>query len=133
EQDGINQEVRTENANTAWAKTRVKLLKEQGVSEVLRPLFCTLTINLQATGSSTVSNIPASFFVDAKSGPEISFNEASFNIFDSLNFDAKVYNDAIAASGQKVVDRSGRQLSNKGKAVVGSPSGFIFPKKGDVD
>jgi hypothetical protein len=132
EQDGINQERRTEDANTEWDKTRVKLLKDQGVSEVLRPLFCTLTFNLQATGSADVGNIPGEFFVDSQSGPEIGFTDLGFN-GQGVSFDSKIYAAAIAASGQKVVDRNGRQLSNKGKPVVGSPSGFIFPKKGDID
>src|SRR6185369_6713535 len=75
EEDGVNMEVRTEKANDDWTKTRVKLLKEKGTSEVLRPLFCTLTVNLQATGSETVGSIPQEFFVDTNPGPEVSFSQ----------------------------------------------------------
>src|SRR5262249_46523226 len=64
EEGGASMEGRTEQGNTMWNKKRVELLEQQGVIEVVRPLFCTLTINLQAQGSANgTSAIDGEFFV----------------------------------------------------------------------
>ena len=39
---GVELEARVEAANSEWNAKRIEILKEQGVAEVLRPLFCTL-------------------------------------------------------------------------------------------
>jgi hypothetical protein len=135
EQDGVNMETRTSGANGDWDQTRVKILKDKGAAELLRPLFCTLTFQLQATGSAnSVSNVPAEFFFPAPPGETlVSYNSIGFSA-GGVSIDAGEYAKALIKIDQKIVDGQGQQLQGAdNKPIVDSPSGFIFPKKGDVD
>jgi hypothetical protein len=134
EEDGINMERRAEDSNTEWNTTRIKTLKDKSVTELLRPLFCTLTFNLQATGSANaVSFVPGEFFTSAPNGGEIFFQGIGFSA-NGVSIDAGEYAKAIAANNQKIVDGNGKQLKGSdGKLIVDAPNGLIFPKKGDID
>jgi hypothetical protein len=47
-QSGADFEGVTKEKNTKWAKKRVQLLAKKSIKDVLRPVFCTLDVNLQA-------------------------------------------------------------------------------------
>lgn len=63
---GIDLEGRVAPANVAWVKTRATFLKTKGVGELLRPLFCTMDMNLQTSSSQAggLTSLPSDFFVD---------------------------------------------------------------------
>jgi hypothetical protein len=160
QEGGFEMQVKTEAANAEWSKTRVQILKDKGAAELLRPLFCTLTVNLgtsdlsKADSSAGDANLqvealvetaPAetrlNVFAEAKSadllppfvtiGPRVDQPPFETHFFP---INAAAYNTAIAANQQKIVDAQGNQLvSSSGKPVVSSPNGFVYVKKGDVD
>jgi hypothetical protein len=115
---GAELEGRIENGNTEWDAKRIEALKAQGVAEVLRPLFCTLTVNIQSAGArGNVSFIPPDFFSEG------------FNVLSGVGIDNATYQQAITANGQRFVDRSGKRVGTANE----SPNGFLYVAKGDVD
>jgi hypothetical protein len=104
-----------------WIPARVALLKTLGLKEVLRPLFCTVDMNL-ATRSGPASH---DMLVDR-----------TFAGGNPGSVDDAVYRRAIADSGQKIIDgRSGKQLigGKDNKPLVDTVFGFIFPMRSTQD
>jgi hypothetical protein len=116
---GSDLEGRIESGNAQWDKTRVETLKAQGVAEVLRPLFCTLTVNIKSSGArGRLVNLPADFA-----------SEEPGALFAGIAVDNDAYQKAITANHQRFVDRNGQQVGTENE----SPNGFLYVAKGDVD
>lgn len=115
--DGIELEGVVDSGNAAIVDVRARtLLATKDLKQVLRPLFCTVQLNVveaTSSGNTPPSSIPASPFVG---------NLA----FDSVSVTSAQYKAAIKASGQKIVGPNGTtQLKNKsGTLVVDNFFGF---------
>jgi hypothetical protein len=117
---GIDLEGRVSSGNAVWNKKRIEILKEKGAAEVLRPLFCTLTVNLQAAGGAgSLSRIPGGFFVGDR-------------FRGSVTVDNNDYQALLKANGQQVTDGQ-RQLSGKNGPILDTQNAFRYIEKGDVD
>jgi hypothetical protein len=140
EQNAFNMQSRTEAANGRWATDRVEILAPLGVAELLRPLFCTLTVNLHASGrAGWVGFVPGEFFVETQLRNEvISFvtpiGQAIGFTGGLVRLDPDAYRRAIVDNRQRIVDRFGTQLVQAdGAPIVEPPNGLVFPTKGDID
>jgi hypothetical protein len=117
---GIELEGRVSGGNTTWNKKRIEILKDKGAEEVLRPLFCTVSINLQsAGGANNLSNIPGNFYVSDTFGGNVAIDNG-------------LYQAQIKANGQKITDGS-RTLQGKNGAVTDTQSAFRYPEKSFID
>jgi hypothetical protein len=88
--DGIELEATVASANSTWNAKRLEILKEVGdTREILRPLFCTVEINIGSSGPFGVS-FPSNMLVDPQLG------------FVSVSVDQAIYDELIAANGQRV-------------------------------
>jgi hypothetical protein len=92
------------------------------LKEVLRPLFCTIDMNL---ASSQQNPATPSLLVDVRFVGSASPGSVA----------SDVYQKAIADSGQKIVDgRTGEQLVGRdGKQLVDTVFGFTFPMRSRQD
>jgi hypothetical protein len=121
--DGIDLESSVERGNREdWIPARVALLKSKGLKEILRPLFCTVDMNLasRSQGPATRDLLVDRTFIGGSPG----------------SVDKTVYLKAIADAGQKMIDgRTGDQLigSKDGKALVDTVFGFTFPMRSTQD
>ena len=116
---GSELEPRIEGANSEWDAKRVGILKAKGLEEVLRPVFCTLTVNIESKGlAGNVNFIPADFFVEGLGSSK-----------GLVVIDNSAYQSALKRNGQKFVDRNGRRVGTANE----SPNGFLYVSKGDVD
>jgi hypothetical protein len=118
---GIELEGRISGGNRTWNNKRLSILKDNGAAEVLRPLFCTVSINLETAGGadSNLTSIPGNFYVsDAFGG--------------SMSVDSAAYQAQIKANGQKITDGS-RTLQGKKGAVVDTQSAFRYVEKSFID
>ncbi len=132
--DASDLETRIEAGNTEWDKNRVEVLKAlpNAVEELLRPLFCTLTSNLQTGGGNLVAN---EVFIDQVDNGFVGFKTIGFrpSTFGVNIDDGTIYQTLIAANGQKIVDRNGQQLTGLKGPLLDTSGGFMFVTKGDVD
>jgi hypothetical protein len=118
---GINLEQVVSGGNTQWNKKRIEILKGKGTAEVLRPLFCTLTLNLQDAGTNAnLTNIPGNFFVS--------------DIFErgGVQIDNASYKSVLSDIDQKITDGS-KQLTGKNGKITDTQNAFRYPEKGFVD
>ncbi|HSO40727.1 MAG TPA: hypothetical protein VLT33_49715 [Labilithrix sp.] len=123
-----------------WVPHRVEFLKGKGTAELLRPLFCTTDINLQAGNGSANQD----FFLD----PEWDFVQvnASTSVSPSvsISFDAATYAAQLATNGQFIADGNARSCNplnpascsplKKGtKKLQDTVSGFMYPERSAID
>jgi hypothetical protein len=52
------------DGNAPWTKTRVGVLKKEGTAELLRPLFCTIDVNLRTSESTQLTRINPDLWLD---------------------------------------------------------------------
>lgn len=103
ESSGSNMEGLTNQGNREWNKTRVTNALNPARSDVkalLRPLFCTVEVNLDnATDfdGTAVSSIPADFLLDP-----------TLKSFGSIGMKDAVYNEARTAAGSAVPGMTGQ-------------------------
>ena len=117
--DGIDLENKVTAANQGdWVPKRIEFLKTKGAAELLRPLFCTMDINLQSGQTQASSD----FFLDPTWGN-----------FDSINLDQKLYAAAITANKQQIVDGRGKQLKSSKGNVVDTFFAFTYPERSQLD
>jgi hypothetical protein len=135
--DAVDMETRVENGNTAWDKTRVEVLKTVAnpVQELLRPLFCTLTANIQF---GIASQSPVSFWVAQPNNGFVPFKTLGFSppgIFtvNTVDDNGATYNALLLANGQKITDAKGKQLVGPKGPVVDEGGASMFATKGDID
>jgi hypothetical protein len=114
--NGVDLETKVTAGNRDdWTPHRIAILKKLGTQEVLRPLFCTLDMNLQSAGSNGVPDqIDSNFFVDPL-----------WRDFSSVPIDQKAYGAKIGSHGQKVID-------SVSGATLGTDTffGFTYPIPG---
>ena len=125
-EDGAAMESTVRNGNSAWNDQRVAFLKTKTTADLLRPLFCTVDVNLQSMTSSSFS-IPSSVRNDFLLEPRIGG-------FDSVPIDAADYTAVTTANGQAVKDQSGATLKDKdGKPVLDTVFAWTYPERGQND
>jgi hypothetical protein len=125
--DGVDLEFTVASANNdEWIPSRIKIAKALGLKEVLRPLFCTLDMNLSSTGSRDDQFVNSNLLVDPI------FNAFSFI---SVTIPKVEYESALVEIGHRIVDgRSSRQLVGAdGKGALDTFFGFTFPMKSRQD
>lgn len=124
--DGIGMENLVRDGNDAWTETRVKnLAAEKDIKELLRPLFCSVEINLDNGADfadSEFSFLGADFFLDPK-----------FRTFTSVTIDTEKYEAQMEANGQEVVDRSGSVLKKDGEILRDTIFAFPYPERSAAD
>lgn len=125
--DGIELESTVKGGNSAWTPKRIELAKASGsVADLLRPLFCTVELNLQGsstqTSASGMTQVRSDFLFDpawSKSGVPV---------------DAADYVALLAANGQRIVDGQNQQLKGPmGQPVVDTVFPFTFPERSGAD
>ncbi|HWB80404.1 MAG TPA: hypothetical protein VG755_35815 [Nannocystaceae bacterium] len=119
--DGIELESIVDSGNAEVVELRAKtLLATNDLKQVLRPLFCTMQINIEegnsSPGGGAPSSIPGAALVDSRLG------------FGSVPVSTSIYGTAIKNAKQKIIGNSGTQLKNKsGKLVVDTHFAFAYP------
>lgn len=119
--DGLTMEGATRNGNSAWQKSRIAFLKTKSVTELLRPLFCTVDFNLQSGNSSTFStpsSIRGDFFLDPR-----------MSGFDSVPIETKDYEALVVQFNQRV----GALKGADGKPIRDTIFAFTYPERGTSD
>ncbi len=120
--DDIDLESKVSSANGSdWVPKRVEFLKTKGVAEVLRPLFCTLDMNLQSGQGSASTD----FFLDN-----------TWGVFGNISLDPAIYKAALTANKQVISDafgKSGKALKNKSGTVTDTFFAFTYPERGEQD
>lgn len=119
--NGIDLESRVEAGNLAYVKARVSFLKGKGVAELLRPLFCTIDMNLQtavkaasfAGGIPPLRGLPGDLFVDP-SFPAATKGGVGINTADY---------DALLTAFAQTTATGGRD----------TPFPFIYPERSHQD
>jgi hypothetical protein len=121
--DGVDLESSVETGNQDhWIPARVAFLKTLGLKEVLRPLFCSIDMNLTSKKTSAASR---DLLVDRL-----------FSGTSAGSVKKEEYLSAIANSGQKIIDgRTGEQLigGKDQKPLVDTVFGFTFPMRSRQD
>jgi hypothetical protein len=125
--DGVDLEGTVTNVNrNEWIPARIKIAKRLGLKEVLRPLFCTIEMNLDSSGSApdTDQFFTSAFLVD----PLFEAFLTEFTTGDD-------YTAALNERGQRIIDaRTGRQLVSSNNApAIDSVMGFTVPVKARQD
>lgn len=127
-------------ANAAWVRTKVEQLRSAGTTrELLRPLFCTVELNL---GAASDTATPTTATATATTGGE----EGSLEIPGALVFDPRLvvparlplplpdYHAAIAAAGQRMEWSCGAKLTGaQARPVVDTPFDLAFPHRAVID
>jgi hypothetical protein len=94
--DGINMEALVQAGNQLWNTSKIAFLKTSTTKDLLKPLFCTLDINLgSASKSPEVNALPGSAFLDSVLNPALS----ALAFFPVAPAD---YQNQIVANGQLV-------------------------------
>jgi hypothetical protein len=121
--NGIDMERKVIAGNVEYLPKRVAFLKTKSVEEVLRPLFCTLDINLQSAQGIDFFAL-GSLILDPNFG-------GSADVPDLKEAD---YTALVKQFNQRVVDKDGKQLKGKdGKPIVDTLFKFTFPERSDID
>jgi hypothetical protein len=121
--NGIDMENLVASGNRDYNPKRLELLKTKGVAEVLRPLFCTVDINLQSMTTGTLSRVSDDLFLDRR-----------WSVFESFEVKNDDYQALIGQFKQRIVDGRGTQLKNKdGKPVTDTVFPFTYPERGAID
>jgi hypothetical protein len=132
---GVELETTVRAGNAIWNKARLAALRKRPVAELLRPLFCTVGINLhngstttspvsnEAAPSGELSRVPADFLVDTALG-----------FFSAPPVDAADYRALVAANGQRIAGAGDAPLrAADGKPALDSIFDFAFPKRAIID
>jgi hypothetical protein len=127
-QDGDSFESTTASLNAKWAKKRAQILAKKSVNELLRPVFCTMDINLQA-GST---NARADLMIDLVFAKPVEFfgNPDAFGSHGATQIGALApanYAAALKANGQKIDADFG------GKTFSDTPDTFMYPERSGLD
>ena len=123
--DGAGLESTVRNGNRLWNEKRIDFLKTKGTAELLRPLFCTIDLNLQSM-SGSVGSVPSSVRGDFLLEPRLSS-------FDSVPIDSAEYTAQIAANGQKIKGSGGQLKDKDGKLVTDTIFAWTYPERGQAD
>jgi hypothetical protein len=117
---GIELERRVERGNHDWNAKRIEILKSKGAAELLRPLFCTVSTNLQ-DGGGAMTFLDTGFFV----------HEGASQI-TGLSVDNADYLALIKENGQRVMAGQGQLVGPKGP-VLDINNQFRHVERGEID
>jgi hypothetical protein len=109
-----------QDGNKRWNHTRLAMLSAKGTPSLLRPLFCTVEVNLQTAPGLRQ---PMTIF-----DPDFFVNATRFNAFDAppIGMTGEAYT-ATVQPHQKVVDENGAELSAGGEKLVDTAFAFNHP------
>ena len=125
--DGRELEHVVEKGNNAYNANRIQFLKTKGVAELLRPLFCTLDVNLQSTNTSVLPGGPVSVNFDY-------FIDPAWSVFDAVSMARSDYDGLTAQFNQRIVDARGTQLKRAdGTPVTDTFFAFTYPERGGLN
>jgi hypothetical protein len=154
--NGIDLEGKVVSGNDEWNRARVGALKAKGVAELLRPLFCTLDINIQTSSVQTIGNangggngginpfpgggfipkptpggpviVPAATAItqDIFVGTDFFLDDRMFNAFASVRLPAKEYSSFISDPKNGHIVADGRGRQLEGKFGKVSDTFFGF-------
>lgn len=127
-QDGDSFESTTANLNGKWAKKRAALWAKKSTKDLLRPLFCTIDINLQSGGTRARADLmidllfakPSQFF-----GNPDTFGSHGATLIGELA--PANYAAAIKQNGQKIDADFG------GKTFQDTADPFMYPERSGLD
>jgi hypothetical protein len=127
---GPDLEDRVESGNDVWNQTRIEVLKAMGAAELLRPLFCTLTMNLEGQlggmPRGVVKFLDKEFFVGSE-----------FGAGAPVQVDDNDYQALLKQNGQVVMtpDVGGgtRPLVGKNGTIIDTETPLRYPAKGKID
>ncbi len=118
---------------SVWTPTRLKLLKAKSTAdksavELLRPLFCTIDINLQTANGSSMSSVRNDFLLDPI------WQEFSSVSIDSAKYFTKA-SGGVPASGLLVSNNQiiGDATDNDFKELRDSSDAFVYPERSKLD
>lgn len=133
--DGANMELLVKEGNREWNGARLAHLRDNGsVADLLRPLFCTVEVNLDngadffSSAAGTVGDgddlrdIPSDFLVDPQ-----------WSLFGGIDMDAAVYEQAIKDAGQKLSSFNGQMTDRDGNPAIDTIFDFVFPERAFAD
>lgn len=123
--NGISLESTVADGNRTWNKKRVEVMKEKGsMADLLRPLFCTVEVNVQSATSSTGSS-PSSLRADF-------FFDPAWSKFDSFSIDSADYKALLTSTGQTISDGA-EALSKNGETIRDTVFAFSYPERSGAD
>lgn len=120
---GYNLEPAIKKGNDAWNSERIEHAKaNKSVADLVRPLFCSVEVNIQANGGA-VSTINTDFLFD----PTLSRK-------DTLPVSASDYASLLGTNKQRITDDAGKTLKDKaGNDVVDTFFKFPYPERSAAD
>jgi hypothetical protein len=157
--NGIAVEGMVRQGNTQWNQTRFRVIRESGkpdaIKEMLRPLFCTVEVNL-ANGSSSFSppdgladRTPT--FADLNRLPINAVLDSNLSFFTNLQIRAQDYDAVIKESNQRLMrgpknnpnagqqlrspkrDAQGKLVPNEVAAAIDTVFDLVFVNRSGVD
>ena len=125
--DGRELEHVIAKGNQAYNANRIQFLKSKGVAELLRPLFCTLDVNLQSTNDSVLAMGPLFVSFDY-------FIDPAWSVFDSVAIPRADYDALTTQFKQRIVDARGTQLKGLNNTpVTDTFFAFTYPERGGLN
>lgn len=121
--------------NAAWVRTKVQRLRTQGTTrELLRPLFCTVELNLAAASDTATPVTSAGGEPGALELPGELFFQPRLVPPSRVAVPLSDYHAAIVAAGQRMEHSCGARLSDGEKrAVLDTPFDLAFPHRAMID
>jgi hypothetical protein len=132
---GVDMENKVTTANhDDWIPRRIEFLKTKGLEEVLRPLFCTIDVNLESQGiggpgglganlHKVVTNVSSSLLVDD-----------TWQVLEAVSVNDADYQALIKTNNQRIVDSSNNKpMKSAQGAVTDTFFAFTFPERSQQD
>lgn len=121
--------------NAAWMRTRVAHLRAEGTTrELLRPLFCTVELNLGAASDAATPPTATAAESGALELPPGLFFDPRLQVPGRLPVPLADYHAAIAATGQRMEWSCGARLvDGDGRAIVDTPFDLAYPHRARID
>jgi hypothetical protein len=133
--DGASVEFLVKEGNRDWNEARLSHLRDNGsVADVLRPLFCTVEVNLDngadffsspdgtLGGGDDLDSIPRDFLLDRQ-----------WSGFGTIKVASAVYEQAIRDAGQRLMGDSGQLTDANGNPAIDTIFDFVFPERSFAD
>lgn len=133
--DGANLEFIVKDGNRQWNPARLRHMMDNGsVADVLRPLFCTVEVNLD-NGADFHSPSDGSVGEgdDLRSIPRDFLLDRQWSGFGGVGVSAATYQQAITDAGQVLVGEGGQLTDKNGNASVDTIFDFVFPERSFAD
>jgi hypothetical protein len=109
--------------NAEWIKTRVAFLKTLGTEELLRPLFCTIDVNVRTSTGPQLSQVRTDLWLDPR-----------WKISESVPVDAADYAKILDKNKQRIQSAlTGSQLVSKDGPVFDTAFPLIYPERSGMD